>query len=302
MQTQKEMPQAQNQNVDILSSDTNTANSAISLQEGRRAIVQLDPDHPGFRDLAYRERRNQIAQIAIDYLPGTPVPDAPYTPEEHEAWREVWRNLSPAHQQFACREYHEAAAALALPTDRLPQLREVSERLQALSGFRLEPAGGLVDPKVFLSTLGDGIFLATQYIRHPSTPLYTPEPDVVHELCGHAITLASPKLAEINRWIGAAAKVTHTPEAIERLGRIYWFTVEFGVLREEGEIKAYGAGLLSSAGELQNIPNAEIRPFDIDAIMAQAYDVTKYQPILFCVEDFDAFRNTLQDTLSSWQG
>jgi phenylalanine-4-hydroxylase len=281
---------------------TNLANSAIQLDRDQKAIVELDPNHPGFRDMAYRTRRNEIADIALGYEPGTSVPDAPYTEQEHEVWREVWRNLGPAHEAHACRQCLEGSRALDLPRDRLPQLREVSSRLTELSGFRLEPAGGLVEPGVFLSALGDGIFMATQYIRHSSTPLYTPEPDVVHELIGHATSLSHPLLADINRWIGQASKRVTTAEQLERLGRIYWFTVEFGVVNEQGTPKAYGAGLLSSAGELNRLPEVELRPFDLDVIEAQTYDVTQYQPFLYCADSFDQLYDTLRNHLANWPG
>jgi len=285
----------------VLDTNTNTANSAV-VMEGRQAIVQLDPDHPGFRDLEYRKRRNVIAQIAMEYVPGTPVPDAPYTPEEHEVWREVWRSVDLAHQKHACSEYMRYRALLDLPRDTIPQLEDVSARVQKLSGFRLEPVGGLVLPKVFLSTLGDGVFLSTQYIRHYSTPLYTPEPDVVHELIGHAAMLASPKFAHLNRLIGAAAQRTESEEALERLGRVYWYTIEFGVLREGSEVKAYGAGLLSSAGELEAMPKAELRPFVLEEMQALSYDVTRYQPVLFCADSFEQMYESLGAFFERWRG
>jgi phenylalanine-4-hydroxylase len=287
---------------DNFSGDTSAANSAIVTSDDRQAIVELDPDHPGFRDAAYRERRNTIAQIAVEYEPGAVVPEAPYTEEEHGVWRAVWDHLSQAHANHACAEYLECSARLNMPRDRIPQLEQVSARIQELSGFRLEPVGGLVHPKVFLSTLGDGVFLSTQYIRHHSTPLYTPEPDVVHELMGHAAMLASPKFTRLNQLIGQAARRTESDEALERLGRIYWFTIEFGVLREQGEVKAYGAGLLSSAGELEAMGEAEHRPLDFDAITAQAYDVTKFQPILFCADSFDEMNASLGEYLEGWKG
>ena len=283
----------------ILDDQTTTANSAIVMRDDRAAIVELDPDHPGFRDEAYRQRRNAIAQIAIDFVPGTEVPDAPYVEPEHEVWRQVWENLEPAHQQYACQEYLKHSRLLDLPRDRIPQLAEVSLRVQKLSGFRLEPVGGLVHPRVFLSTLADGAFLSTQYIRHHSTPLYTPEPDVVHELIGHAAVLASPTFAELSRLVGQKVERCATDEALDRLSRVYWFTIEFGVLREAGAVKAYGAGLLSSAGELAAMDQAELRPLDFDAIEAQDYDVTKYQPVLFCADSFDHLARSLRDYLTS---
>jgi phenylalanine-4-hydroxylase len=253
----------------------------------RNTIVQLDPDHPGFRDAEYRERRNQIARIALRYEPGAQVPDAPYTREEHALWRTIRDALEPAQSLHACAEYLEAARRLDLPRERIPQLAEVSERVQAISGFRLEPVAGLVAPRVFLESLADGVFLCTQYIRHHSTPLYTPEPDVVHELLGHALTLASPRLAELNRLVGRAVRRTTSAEELEQLSRVYWFTIEFGVLREGGEVKAYGTGLLSSAGELEAMGRAELRPFDLEEAARAVYDPTHFQPRLFCADSFE---------------
>jgi phenylalanine-4-hydroxylase len=267
----------------------------------RNTIVQLDPDHPGFRDQEYRARRNRIAEIALGYQPGQPIPDAPYTSQEHQVWRTIWEALLPAHQRHACAEYRACLERLAFDTDHIPQLSEVSEKVQAISGFRLEPVAGLIEPRVFLESLATGVFLCTQYIRHYSTPLYTPEPDVAHEIIGHAVTLASEPLAELNRLFGAAVKRTLLPEALDRLSRVYWFTIEFGVLREAETVKAYGTGLLSSAGELEAMHKAELLPLDLDHASRQEYDPTHYQPTLFCADSFGAMYQMLHDYLVHWE-
>jgi phenylalanine-4-hydroxylase len=264
---------------------------------GRNAIVQLDPDHPGFRDPEYRARRNSIARIALDYAEGSAIPDATYTAEEHQLWAVIRNALDSAQQEHACAEYLLCLQRLQLPKDRIPQLREVSEKVEAISGFRLEPVAGLVQPRVFLESLANGVFLCTQYIRHHSTPLYTPEPDVVHEIFGHAVTLASERLAELNRLFGDAVRRSSGVEELERLARVYWFTIEFGVIREDGEIKAYGTGILSSAGELESMKDAELQPLDLTAITQQEYDPTRYQPLLFCADSFDHMYETLRDFL-----
>lgn len=266
----------------------------------RNAIVQLDPDHPGFRDREYRQRRNQIAQLALNYRPGDPIPDAPYTADEHRVWKTIWQALRPAQQKHACAEYLEAITRLNLSDERIPQLREVNQKVQAISGFRLEPVAGLVQPRVFLENLADGVFLCTQYIRHYSTPLYTPEPDVVHEIVGHGVTLACPRLAELNRRFGEAVKRTNSADKLERLSRVYWFTIEFGVLREHGSLKAYGTGLLSSAGELEEMHDAELRPLDIASISNQVYDPTHFQPVLFCANSFAELYRALREFLLKW--
>lgn len=268
----------------------------------RNTMVQLDPDHPGFRDAEYRARRNRIAQIALGYQPGQAIPDAPYTAAEHQVWRTIWEALEPAHQKHACAEYRKCVSRLELDPDHIPQLSEVNDKVQTVSGFRLEPVAGLVEPRVFLESLAEGVFLCTQYIRHYSTPLYTPEPDVVHEIIGHGVTLASERLAQLNRWFGEAVKRTSSVEALDRLSRVYWFTIEFGVLREEGAVKAYGTGLLSSAGELEGMHKAEILPLDLEAASRREYDPTHYQPVLFCADSFTAMYDVLSDYLTRWRG
>jgi phenylalanine-4-hydroxylase len=263
------------------------------------ALVQLDPDHPGFRDQAYRARRNAIAQIAMTYRPGSPIPPAPYTEQEHGVWKTIWTALGPAHREHACAEYLDCVERLAFDSDRIPQLDEVSRKVEAISGFRLEPVAGLVEPRVFLESLARGVFLSTQYIRHYSTPLYTPEPDVAHEIIGHAVTLASTRLAELNRLFGEAVKRTVDPDELDRLSRIYWFTIEFGVLRENGKVKAYGTGLLSSAGELAEMHKAELRPLDLEEAAEHIYDPTHYQAVLFCADSFEQMYETLREFLYS---
>lgn len=264
------------------------------------ALVQLETDHPGFRDPVYRARRNAIARIALDYRPGSAIPDVPYTEQEHEVWRTIRRELEPRQQSYACAEYLQCAVKLDLPGNRIPQLREISAKVQEFSGFRLEPVSGLAHPRSFLAALANGVFLSTQYIRHHSAPLYTPEPDVVHELIGHAVMLASPRIAELSRLVGAAARRADSEESLERLGRVYWHTIEFGTVREAGSVKAYGAGLLSSAGELERIRAAETRPFDLEMASRQAFDSTNYQPFFYCAESFAAMFQTLRDFLLRW--
>jgi phenylalanine-4-hydroxylase len=260
-------------------------------------LVELDPDHPGFRDPEYRARRNAIAHIASSYQPDQPIPPAPYTELEHGVWKTIWQALGPAHREHACAEYLSCLDRLDFDTDRIPQLNEVSEKVEAISGFRLEPVAGLVEPRLFLESLANGVFLCTQYIRHHSTPLYTPEPDVAHEIIGHAVTLASPRLAELNRLFGEAVRRTTDADELDRLARVYWFTIEFGVLREDGRIKAYGTGLLSSAGELAEMHKAELRPLDLDAAANHVYDPTHFQAILFCAESFDDMERALKEFL-----
>ena len=195
--------------------------------------------------------------------PGEPTPRIEYTDAEHEVWRIVSRELAPKHVKYACRDFQEAAAALALPTDHIPQLDEVTAGLRPLTGWSYHAAAGLVPLREFLGSLGDQVFHSTQYIRHGAMPLYTPEPDLIHEVIGHGNLLASPRFAAIKREAGLAAQRVETEEALQFLADVFWFTIEFGVLREDGEVRAYGAGILSSYGEIEEFRGADLRPLDL---------------------------------------
>lgn len=246
--------------------------------------VELAASHPGFADPVYRLRRNAIAALAVGHVPGTPVPVAEYTGQEHEVWALVSRELAIKHRKYATVEYLDAAERLRLPGERIPQLQEVSELLEPLTGFRYLPAAGLVPLRDFYGVLADGFFHSTQYIRHHSTPLYTPEPDVIHEVIGHANALASDRYARLYRLAGGAARRVESERALEFISKIFWFTLEFGVMTDQDELRAYGAGILSSYGEIEEFRNMDIRPLDLAAMGTTHYDITKYQDVLFRAE------------------
>lgn len=246
--------------------------------------VHLTPDHPGADDPEYRRRREEIAAPAHRWRPGDPIPVVEYTDEENEIWARVSRELAPKHERLAVRAFLEGKEALGLPTDRVPQLEEVSAGLMPLSGFRLHPAAGLVPLDVFYGSLGDGVFHSTQYLRHRSQPLYTPEPDIIHEIIGHGNLLAHPGIAEVKRQAGKAAQRCETEEGLQYVADVFWFTIEFGVMWEHGELRAYGAGLLSSYGEIEEFRGADIRPVHFHQMATLAYDISHYQPVLFACD------------------
>ncbi len=256
-------------------------------REDGEVTVHLAADHPGVADPEYRARRNAIAEAALDWTPGQPLPEIAYTDEEHRVWQLVARELHAKHQHLAPREVVEAGKRLGLPADHIPQLSEVNDLLAPHTGFRYQPAAGLVPLAEFYGSLADRRFWSTQYIRHASLPLYTPEPDVIHEVVGHATTLASPRLAALYEAAGGAARRCESPDALEFVSKVFWFSLEFGVLRENGHPKAYGAGLLSSYGEIEEFQGAELRPLDIPAMGTTTYDITHYQPVLFCGESLE---------------
>ena len=259
-------------------------------------LIQLDRDHPGFRDLTYRTRRDAIARLAGAHERGQPPPRVEYTPEEAEVWATALETLTKLHARLACESYRSAWPSLDFTMSRIPQLAEVSERLRQATGFTYAPVAGLVTPREFMERLADRTFLATQYMRHPSTPLYTPEPDLIHELVGHAPSLSDERYARINELFGTAT-LASGEASVERLIRTYWYCMEFGVVREGGALKAVGAGLLSSFGELGHFEErAQLLPFDLDVIGQTAFDPTQYQSTLFVADSEEA----LLATLTSW--
>jgi phenylalanine-4-hydroxylase len=267
--------------------------SPVTKADDGSVEVHLGENHPGFNDPVYRRRRNEIAAAAMEWDPGMPVPHVAYEEQEHEIWRRVSAELHVKHERYAVREYLEAKQRLGLPEDRVPQLDEVTARLEPLTGFRYDPAPGLVPLREFYGSLADRVFHSTQYVRHPSEPLYTPEPDVIHEVIGHGNMLASPRFAALKRAAGEAARRVETDEALQFIADVFWFTMEFGVMREDGELRAYGAGILSSYGEIEEFRGMEIRPLDLAEMGSIAYDITKYQPVLYCADSMDQLEHVV---------
>jgi phenylalanine-4-hydroxylase len=252
------------------------------------SLLELPTDHPGVSDSVYIARRNHLADLSANLELGARPPHVDYTPVENEVWSTVHSALTALHEDYAVAEYRSAAALLDLPTDRVPQLADVSDRLTELTGWRLCAVPGLVSTAEFFSALADKCFPSSQYVRHESVPFYTPEPDVIHELIGHANSLASPRIAGLYERAGQVAGGLTDAHLAEWLGRVFWFTLEFGVAREQGMLHTYGAGLLSSFGEITNFRNADIRPFDTAAMGEFSdYEISTFQEVLFAAESFD---------------
>jgi len=273
--------------------DTGQLYAPVRVDGSGGADVVLGADHPGFADPAYRARRNAIATEALAWRSDQDIPEPRYSAVEHEVWRVVVRELEPLHRRHACRAFLEAKESLALPSDHVPQLREVSERLNPATGFRYLPVAGLAPLREFYGAFARSDFFSTQYLRHPSMPLYTPEPDVIHEVVGHANQLADPGFAALYRLVGEAVARTRTEEALRFLSRVFWFSLEFGVVQEGGEPKAYGAGILSSCGETAAYRTADIRPLDFALMGTLSYDITRYQPVLFAARSMSHLLDAL---------
>jgi phenylalanine-4-hydroxylase len=267
-------------------------------------IVELESDHPGFNDPDYRRRRDEIALLAPPLGAEQPPQRVQYNDSEHATWATVYEKLTALYPTHACRAFVDVFDRLGHTADAVPQLADVSAFLTERTGFRLHPVAGLVSAREFLEALSRRVFCSTQYIRHHSQPLYTPEPDIVHELMGHAPMLGIPEFADLSQKIGEGS-LSADDQQIEQLATLYWFTIEYGVLEEDGRLKAYGAGLLSSFGELEHSLSGkvEVRPFDPWQAKDTAYPITSYQPLLWSVgsigEAFDKMNEFVRSIGSS---
>ena len=249
--------------------------------------IELATDHPGLSDPVYLERRAAIAAATRQRSTNATPPTIAYTTVEDDVWHTVSETLHELHREFATDEYRRGAAALSLASGHVPQLATVSARLHDLTGWRVAAVPGLVPTRTFYGALAERTFLSTQYVRHPSVPFYTPEPDIIHELIGHVNGLASPRLAELYEAAGKASLRAADDASLERFSRVFWFTLEFGLVREHDELRTYGAGLLSSFGEIQAFRDAGVRPFDIEQMATFDYDITRFQDVLFVADSFD---------------
>jgi len=270
----------------------------VESAEGVKVV--LGQDHPGFADPGYRRRRDEIASLSARWRPGAPVPKVAYTEREHDVWRTVAEKLAVRHKKYACRAYLDASEELGLPDDHVPQLEEVTARLKPLTGFSYLPVAGLAPLREFYGSFAGRSFFSTQYLRHHSVPLYTPEPDIIHEVVGHANQLADPRFASIYEEVGKAVGRAQSYDALEFISRVFWYTLEFGVVKEQGEPKAYGAGILSSVGELDVFQKAEIRPLDFAEMGTATYDITRYQPVLYSAGSFGELHDKLMAFYSSF--
>jgi phenylalanine-4-hydroxylase len=241
-----------------------------------------------------------------------------YSEENHEAWRRLFARIRPRWERYANDHFLRGIEALNLPPDRIPQLSEVNQRLQPLTGFQAKPVSGYVPGFLFFDCLRRREFPTTITIRDKDRMDYLPEPDIFHDVAGHVPMHTEKAFADVLVRFGdcahtAVEMTAGIPDQGERarrltnimkaMSRFFWFTVEFGLMRGPGpRTVAYGSGLLSSYGELEHaIDSSETQryPVQIEWLINQGAEIDHYQPLLFIVESFDHLFE-LVDRLERW--
>lgn len=237
-------------------------------------------------EVAYEARKAEIARAVNDH-PGE-FPAVDYTAAEDGVWRAVHDRLGRLHPDRACLEFNEGAERLKLGRDEVPALADVSERLAEISGFALQPAPGILPPDEFYSVLEGRSFCSAIFVRSPESPFFTQDPDVLHELIGHASSLANPRIARLYEIAGQTFnRLTH-PIALDRFSRIFWFIFETAVIEEAGDRRAFGAAVLSSVTELEGLDEAELLSYGSPTdLVSQPYSITEVQPAVFGFESFE---------------
>lgn len=254
---------------------------------------ELDSTHLGFGDLEYRHRRKELAEIAFNYRYGEPIPIIVYNEKEIGTWRCTYINLKEAYAKYACEQHNKAIMELESNCDyspnSIPQLQQVSEFLARKTGWRLRPAAGWLTARDFLASLAFRVFQTTQYIRHHGNPQHSVEPDCIHELMGHIPMFCDPEFAQFSQELGLVS-LGASDEQIEKFATLYWFTIEFGLCHERGQLKCYGAALLSSYGEMEYALESgrpKLKDFLPEETAVEARDDVGYQHVYYVAQSFD---------------
>lgn len=212
-----------------------------------------------------------------------------YRPEHHEAWSILYARRMARLATTASAVYLRGLETIGLGPEAVPELAAVNRRLAPLTGWSALPVSGFMPANEFFGCLAERQFPTTITIRGLDSLDYITEPDIFHDVFGHVPLHADPVFADYLQAFGRLAAGTSDPGALELLGRLFWFTVEFGLIREGSEVKVYGSGLISSSKDAENALSARAlrRPFGLDAVFAQPVKTDELQGVLFVLDSFD---------------
>jgi phenylalanine-4-hydroxylase len=214
---------------------------------------------------------------------------AAYTDEQHAVWAELVGRAYPELEKHAAREYLDGFEIVGLERDRLPNLKAISARLEPRTGWNATPVSGFLPAPAFFEMLAARRFPTTTWLRSRDSLEYTPEPDIFHDVFGHVPMHAHAVFADFLAHYGRVCAGIEDQSLLEKLGRLFWYTVEFGLIRQGNEVKVYGSGLISSHGECMNVMegNCAIHDFTLDEVVNTPVKVDEMHHLLFAISSFD---------------
>jgi phenylalanine-4-hydroxylase len=220
-----------------------------------------------------------------------------YTTEQHQIWSELVERRLPQVQEYACREYIEGYDIIGLRKDSLPNLREIAARLKPRTGWATTPVSGFLPADAFFEMLEARMFPTTTWLRSREALAYIPEPDIFHDVFGHVPMHAHAVFADFLQHYGSVCAHIRDAQVLERLGRLFWYTVEFGLMRQDKKIKVYGSGVISSHEECTNVieGGCEVRAFCLAEVLNTPVKVDELQKVLFAIESFDQIYEAMHE-------
>ena len=224
---------------------------------------------------------------------------AHFSGEDHATWDILFARQSAMLPGRASASFLRGIDVLKLSKPGIPDFVELSERLMAATGWRVVAVPGLIPDDVFFDCLADRIFVAGNFIRRPDQLDYLQEPDVFHDVFGHVPMLADPVFADYMVAYGKGGQRAGSLGALKRLARLYWYTVEFGLVEEAGALRIYGSGIVSSHGEsifALDDPSPNRIAFDLRRVMRTDYRIDDYQQSYFVIPSFDALLRVTVET------
>lgn len=212
-----------------------------------------------------------------------------YTDEDHEVWEILCQRQVESLRGKACRQFYEGLERINLDMKRVPRLEDINERVGPITGWTARAVPGYIDSRYFFESLQKRIYPTTIGIRPRSSLDYLEEPDIFHDVFGHVALQADAVYGELMRSLGDIKDVTTTDQDVLEMTRLFWFTVEFGLIRENGEVRILGSGLLSSPGEAVHClsEKADRRPFRLAEVVAQPFRIDVYQDVVFVAESLE---------------
>lgn len=220
-----------------------------------------------------------------------------YTATDHEVWQLLYAKRMRELASTASDVFLTGAEIIGLSPEHIPNLAEVNRRLRRRTGWSAVPVAGFLPAREFFASLAERKFPTTVTIRSKESLDYVPEPDIFHDVFGHVPLHSDPAFAGFLQKCGQVAARASNDADVEMMTRLFWFTVEFGLIREGDSAKIYGSGLISSAGDAANAlgPNCDRRPFSVDAVISQSFRIDELQNTLFVVESFDQLFEAIDD-------